>query len=228
MLIKGEGLRLRRVLAFDEIQWSKILDLLVTKYRQPFDEAEAAVRKFRLHLLRPFNLYLYFTRRLPDHYSRVVKALLECHAADVVAVKVVRSFRVGFFKLEYVHEIECEGVSKSGPQSQHSMPRAKVLIFGLPLEIETAWGAMLMQVLSFLIGVAFYVILAGAILYAVSVFLLFLEYPDGVTVVATRKPQIGLALLCLLMVMAAVSGRAISNLARLSWRKLVNRAPLEN
>ena len=86
---------------------------------------------------------------------------------------------------------------------------------GIELWIRSLLEGVFFYSMLAVLGIASYVILAGFLMYAVGVFLLFIAEPGIMSVAAIHHPSIGLALLCLLVGLAGICGRAFRNLMSL-------------
>ncbi|MBN8548903.1 MAG: hypothetical protein J0M12_06280 [Deltaproteobacteria bacterium] len=218
----AEEIRITLTLSVDEVHWPQVLDVLGKRQRLPFLQVSDILKDFFGRLLKPFNLYWFSRRTLSINDNRLLAAVCECHGADTVILTVEKPFRAGPLRLSYHQEIEFQPNLRSSDTTRSGRSSAQIVLsmFGRALRVNSIVQVLSIYALLCIIGVLAYVVLVGAFMYALAVFLLFLEQPLGVTEAATSDVTIGLALLCFLVASAALFGRAVSNLGKLALSKL--------
>lgn len=217
-----EELRITLTLSVDEVHWPQVLDLLGKRHRIPFRQAGDLLKSFFGRLLKPFNLYWFTHTKLSANDNRLMSAVCECHGADVVILTVEKPFRAGPLRLSYSQLVEFHPNLRSSDRVRYGTSRARITVglFGRTLQVDSVVQTLSIYLLLSLIGVLAFVVVVGAFMYALAVFLLFLEQPLGVTEAATSNAVIGLALLCFLVASSAIFGRAVSNVTKLLYSKI--------
>ncbi len=226
MGLPAEELRITRTLGIDEVHWPQVLELLQKRYKTPFREASAILDDFLKRFTDALHVAWFARPQLSSADNTLLSAVCECHGADSVILTMDRPYRAGPFRLQYSQAIQFTPALRVGAETAGlvSAPVVELRLFGRLHRIETLSQALFAYAVLGLSGILSYVFIVGALLYALSVFLLFLESPEGVTAEATDNPAVGLALLSFLVATAAIFGRAVGNLSRLLMQKLRRRA----
>lgn len=220
----AEELRITLTLSIDEVQWPQVLELLGRRHRLPFLQAGKTLKDFFGRFLKTFNLYWFTHSKLSPEDNRLLAAVCECHGADIVNLTIDKPFRAGPLRLSYNQQIEFQPNLRTTDIARPGTSRAQISLsfFGYTLRVESWFQAVAIYLSLSLFGMAAYVVVVGAFMYALAVFLLFIEQPFGVTQAATSDAAVGLALLCFLVACAAIFGRAVSNITKLLAGKLRN------
>lgn len=221
MGLPAEELRITLTLSIDEVHWPQVLELLEKRHRIPFRTAGEHLKDFFDRFLKPFNLYWFTHRKLSINDNRLLSAVCECHGADVLVLTSERPFRSGPLRLSYLQQVEFEpNLRCNDAATGTSTAQITLGLFGRTLCVDSLVQTVSIYLLLSLIGVSAFVVVVGAFMYALAVFLLFLEQPLGVTEAATSDAVIGLALLSFLVACSAIFGRAVSNVTKLLYTKL--------
>lgn len=226
MGLPAEELRITLTLAFEDVQWPQVLEILSKRSRLSFLEANKVLKDFLSRFLQPFHFSWFRRRALSYDDNRLLAAVCECHGADTVILTLEKPVRAGPLHLRYNQAFEFSPGLRKGehaPEGQVT-PTVELTVLGRRHRVQTASEALFLYSIVALTGILSYVVLVGALLYSLSVFLVFIEQPAGVTEEATTNAAVGLALLCFLVVCAAVFGRAVSNIAKLLHAKVRGRA----
>jgi len=212
--------RVRIQLDFDAVNWPGVLKILSGRFKLSFLAADRELKDFVRRFLRPFNLYWYLHPHLSEQDNRLLMVVCECHGADVVVLSFRRALHIGALEIQYMQEIEfVPRFRQAEPGAGLCRPRIEVRFLGLRVVLGRLWSALCFQAACFVFAVLLYVLGMGLMLYGLAVFLLFLHLPLPVTLAATKQAPLGLALLCFLTGLAAISGRAVRNVFGLLWEK---------
>ncbi len=214
--IQPQKFRLRARLAFDEINWALALSILVSRFEIPFDQASQMLKSLRLEIFRPLSLYWFMRSTLNSSARMVMLAVCQAHGIDQLTIDTKRALRFGIFNIDYTQVISFAPHfdSQEGLRTTEVFGVTQTLCaFGLKLGIRTRHRLVLVQtILAALAAIAFSAF-AGLLLYGVSVLLVFVMSPATVTIAATRSAPLGIALVCSLIGIAGIFGRAFANLA---------------
>lgn len=211
----ASGLKIRAEIPCEDVNWTLVRNVLCSSFKRGRAEAGRAIALFSRKIARPLNLELFCQSKLSLLESEIVCAVCEVHGADSVTLVWSRVLRKGGIDFEFRQRVEFEPpfsrrvARSSGLECASSV---EISLAGLTIRISGWKQALLAQAVLFGLGVALYVVVAFCLLYALAVFLFFLMTPDIVTIAATRRADIGLALLAFLVASAWISGRAVSNL----------------
>ncbi len=222
MGLAAEELRITLTLSIDEVHWPQVLDLLGKRHRVPFRKAGELTKDFFERFLKPFNLYWFAHPQLSSEDNRLLSAVCECHGADVLVLTAEKPYRAGPLRLSYAQQIEFHPNLRNSDTSHAGTSRAEILVglFGRTLRVDSFIQTISIYLLLSMIALLAFVVVVGAFMYALAVFLLFLEQPLGVTEEATGNAAIGLALLSFLVASSAIFGRAVSNVTKLLYGKM--------
>lgn len=216
--MSGTKSRLRLSMHFGDVAWDSVRDSLKVEMKLSETEAGRLIRNFIRKLTSPVNAQWLGKRALSGDEHKVVLALCEIHGADVLTLNHERVFSVPLMEIRYLAEIEFDPFVRTDGTAERSgtvSGRYSIRFPGTTVHLSRIRHAVAFYGVLMIAGVFLYVLLAGMLFYALAVFLLFLADPEMMTVVATKEPSIGLALLCFLVAVAGLGGRAFRNIAAL-------------
>ena len=217
----GERMIIRHALPIEHVNWAAVLDLMVRRFKIPFVAADKQLNDFLKRFCRPLNLAWFLDSALSEDDNLLMQLVGECHGADIVTLVFERRIRLGPGCIAYRHAYEFEPRFGRAQATGTVRPRVELRILGRQVTLASARAVALCQLLVSLLGVVFYVVVVGLLLYGLSVLMLFLREPMDVTRAATSRASIGTALLCVLVAVAALTGRAVRNIAGEIRRRLV-------
>ena len=208
-------IRVRALINSGQIKWSLIENILQNHFKIAADEVHVLVDNFRLSLEKPFLVGWFLNPRLKADEQKVVAAMCEAHGADQVTIHTERDVQAGLSG-RYEHQIDftLARSKQSGEKALEIRPRVSMEVLGIKFKLSSLFHLLIAQTLLFFLGVTSFVVLGISLLYAISVFLLFLLDPATMTFAATRSFSLGLALLCMLLLCA----KALYNVGNY-WRK---------
>ena len=223
---------IRKRIKSRDVWWEGVHETLKSRFSIPPDQAGNSVKIFRARIASPVSLYWYRHPQLPVADNQIVAAICECHGADSISITTEKSWDIPLCHVAYHQTIEFEPCFRKGDNQPGKGTCRPVLEFhvgkrvlhfqGLPASLAVQLALLILAAIS-------YAIVAGLFLYSLAVFITFLRDPVPVSMAATRHSHIGLALLCLLVGLAAISGKAIREAILLLKTKLrPRRASLEN
>lgn len=205
------------------MRWSKVLDLLVSKFSLSFNDTDQMMRDFFARYRKPFNLYWYLNRRLSAPDNMILSAICNYHGADIVELIRNKSIRLGPLLIAYRQKILFEPNlrgARGDSQPGTCTPSIEVDLLGFKWALETTRSLLTFQAILTVLAIIAYVVGMGLILYGFSVLFLFLQMPIETTAAATTDAPIGLALLCVLVGLAGFFGKAVSNLFNLTYERI--------
>jgi hypothetical protein len=217
MGLKAEVLKIREEIEFDAVRWSKVLDLLVSKFKYSFEEADLLVHDFLKRFRKPFNLYWFLNRHLSRPDNSVLAAVCNCHGADTVVLHRRRALSMFGLKVEYAQSIEFEPnlrPTQSDALPGTCLPRIETTILRRKIVLLDTRQTVLFQAGLTLLALVAYVLIMGLVLYGLAVITLFVLRPYETTMAATRSLHLGFALLSVLVGVAGFFGRAVNNISR--------------
>ena len=214
----GTKPRLRVSMHLADIGWDSVRSSLLEEAGMTGAMATALVRDFLRKLTSPINVHWLGNKSLSREEQKVVLTLCELYGADVLNVALERTFTVPLLEIRYRGEIAFDpfarderGEGRTGTASG----RYEIALPGVTIRVNSLFHAAALYAALSVVGVLLYVVLAGMLLYSVAVFLLFIADPELMTIAAVNHPSIGLALLCLLVGLAGLGGKAFRNVATL-------------
>jgi hypothetical protein len=214
---KASPLRITRELDFGEVRWGAVQEQLMHRHALTAESAEMSVQDFRRRFVRPLNLYWFSNRSLQSRDNRLLSCLCRCHGADEVILLRSKNIAVGALELEYRHRVLFRPTHKEGEDQKPSgdcIPEVTISLFGRRLRLCRSSQIILLDLFLSVLAVVSYVCLFGFLAYGTAVFIVFLREPVVVAGEATRHASLGLALLCYLVGLTALSRRVISQMLR--------------
>lgn len=209
-----------------EVQWVRVLDVLVNRFRVPFLTADEQVRQFLKRLHRPFSLEFFRGRALSESDRQLMAAVCEAHGIDLPTFRIEKKLRVAGVGIEYRKILDVEPcLSRATGGAAEVRARIDVEVCGVSLVLTRLWQVVALNGVLTLLAILSYVLLVGAFLYGSAVLVVLILEPVGTAITATRHGGIGLALLCILVGAAGVFGRALANVSRLGLTRLGLRRP---
>jgi len=153
-------------------------------------------------------------------------AVCEAHGIDLPTFRVEKKLRVAGVGLEYRKILDVEPcLSRATGGVAEVGARIDVSVCGVSLVLTRLWQVVALNSVLTLLAILSYVLLVGAFLYGSAVLVVLILEPVGTAITATRHGGIGLALLCILVGVAGVFGRALANVSRLGLTRLGLRRP---
>jgi hypothetical protein len=215
------AVQLTRNVELEEVQWSKVLEVLCKRFRLSSPDADRAIRDFVKRCMCTFNAYWFLHPVLTAKDNMIATALSDLHAADTVVLTSFRAHGDGPLRVSCYQELAfTPNLRSASPKGSRCDAHMELLLFGRRIPVGSARKVALVQATLGLFGLTLFALLGGLLLYSIAVFAVFLESPVHVTRRATTDASIGLALLSFLVGAAGICGRAVSNLTDLTYRAL--------
>lgn len=217
-----KSLRISIELALSQVHWKLVGSILVSHFDLEQQAAEKLTAAFRRRLAGPLSLYWFRASRLCRDDEKVLAALCEAHGADTLSLYSGQRFSIWRLSCAYRQQITFHHASgrQAAGSSAQIVPEVTVELGGWQFRLQRLRSVLLMQILLVLSGALFYAVAAACLLYGVAVVLLFFVEPAYVTLAATRRLPLGLALVCMLAGLAGICGRAFRNVLGLVWQRL--------
>lgn len=211
---------------FEDVEWARVLDILVGRSKRSFLVADRALHDFFKRFFRLLNLEWFRNRPLSSNDNTIATALCELHSADTVVIRHSRPVRVGPLQFDYTFGLAL--TPQLGRQARGglgaSAGRIELCGFGRRVVLERTSQIVVAQGCVAVGGVVCYVLLATCLLYGMSVLWQFHRSPVETLIAATTRLDIGVALLAVAIGIAGLFGRIFRNLYNLS-RDLLRRDP---
>lgn len=231
-----EDLRIRVQLEPESIEWDDVLDCLVSRYKINEKEARRKIKTFIRKVSRLADLSWFKSSFLEEDDEKIAACMAGHYSADVMALKRNSVIVPGVCVISQVIEIQpwpavsAERVSEKPSEEVTHIKRTRgiqsatlvVKLFGKEIAVRRLRDAVSLHFCFSLFGVIFYALLAGLLLYGTAVLLLLVEEPEVMTIAITRNVELFLGLLSLLVFLAAIWGRAVSNLIAFSREKMAS------
>jgi hypothetical protein len=208
---------------FEDVRWKKVSSVLVKRFLLSEGEAKRDIEALKRRLRRPANLQWYLDDRLPPGDNRVALALVDVEGCDAISIDVASTYSYSGLRLAYRHHTLFHPSVR--PTEGRSSSRTEVEFFGGRWVLDSASKVVAFQSAVLVLLLLFFVAVAALLTYGFAVFVVFLYHPGEVTLVGTRRPSVGLGLLCFLTALAAVSGKAVRRIARDYLQKRGGSAP---
>ena len=205
----------------EALDWGAVHRSLVEDGKVSEARSRRLIREFIAKLRIPVHAHWLRGRGLSPDEGRVLRALCEIMSADTLTIHSVSNTSALTLGSRCEAEISFSPFSTPGEGAFGRVGAIyAVSMPGVHVVIDTFPRALAFYSIVLLAGVVFYAVVFGMLLYSLSVFLLFLADPALMTVAATNHPSLGLALLCFLVALAGLSGKAVRNITRLLRQKL--------
>ena len=210
------------------VAWAKVLDLLVSRLKVDFFEADSNLRRFFKSFYLLLNLRWFRRRSLSAEDNAIALAMCEVHSADTVVLVHDRPLDLGAFSFRYRLLLSLTPRLSRDESREEGRASARIELsgFGRTIALTTVPQVVAAQCIAMTAAVLSYVVLSFLLLYGVSVLVQLHLSPAETIIASTNRLDIGLALLATLIGIAGIFGRAISNVARLLGRKIRPAPPL--
>lgn len=214
--------RITVTLPFHDVSWAKVLDLLVSRFKSDFLVADANLRRFFKRFFLLLNLRWFRSTHLDETDNSIAVAMCEVHSADTIVVIHDRPIHVGTIPFRYRLLLSLTPrLSRSdGRESGRQSARIELTGFGKTIAITKPHHVVLAHIAVISMAILTYVLLSFMLLYGVSVLCAFHLSPAETIIAGTRRLDIGLALLAVLVGIAGIFGRAIANVWKLVAARL--------
>ena len=213
--------RIRVELPIDEVNWPVVLSILMSRFRMSFPQADRLSKSFCKSLLKPLSTKWFKARNVTADENKVVCAICEAHGADVLMLSEEREMRLASLAIGYRQRIIFTPQFRPPHSSSdfgRAIPEIELNLLGAKLRLASLVEVLLTQTALALIATIFFALIAGCLLYGAAVAILFVFHPAALTLAATRSAPLGLALICMLVGVAGIAGRAIHNLTGLAFK----------
>lgn len=208
---------IQRKIKAEDANWPGAMANLSSKYRLSSQAALKHVDNFLKRLHRPLNLYWFLSRKLSAADNKLIAALCECYGADNLILVTERPLKVPFLPSEYRHELSVKPSFKRDSEESSAGSCSSALelkVFRFELTIKSALRLIIVQTIIFLFAALFCAAALALLAYSAAVLLLFIFVPGETTIAATQDARVGIAVLGISLVLAAVFGQAVRNLFR--------------
>lgn len=206
---------IRTSLPLTSIDWGRVCRVMCQHRGYTSEGAEQASGEFRGRFGAVLNPYLFTSRSLSTNENDVAAALCEVSGSDGIELTTSREILSHPFRVTIAQTSRFDPKLNATARGSFSS-QVDVGIGGRSFTLRSFWGVLLVDLLAVLFTALSYVAVLGVMLYGMAVFLVLLEIPDLVAKAALNKWSVGLGLLSFLVAMAAISGRALRNLIRLT------------
>ena len=202
---------------FLAVQWHTVLEILVSRFKLSFLDADRALHDLFKRYFRLLNLAWFRNRTLSADDNRIAAAICEVHGADAVVLTHDKRVALGPVRFDYSLTVAMTPRLSRRVDGAESEISAKIVLRGRGREISLrrARDVVIAQGLVLLTGVVSYVALGLMLLYGVSVLWLLHQSPAEIVIAGTQRLDIGVALLAVFVGGAGFFGRALSGLVRL-------------
>lgn len=200
-------LKLEVQIAPGDISRSALLSQLDRGSKLNLRNLKWQINNFIDRISSPFEIYWYRFPVLSLEDQRIVAVIAEMYGADRLIVQVSYQIEIVGQLLRYVQRITF--LPWEGRETGRVHPEIFLEVFGIKRQLTTIAQVFMVRLILLLGFALLYAIFLGVLLYGLAVGLLFQELPAETLALATKQPLIGLALLCFLMGIAGVLGRAV-------------------
>lgn len=221
--------RLHKSVAYEEIRWEPVADVLANRFELSSGDAEELIGQFKLDLTKTLNIRWFRKPSLSASENMVVASLAECLGADMLTIILQRRVRLYFFPSDYTLALSLSPnlrVKKAAEYSEKESSVKAILeisLAGVTLRLRRRWEITALSYLLFTCAVFCTTLAFFFFFYGLSSFLLFLFLPAEVTVAATNHLLMFVSLVAFLMGTAAICGRGIGNALLKVWRTTFGR-----
>lgn len=209
--------RITVTIPFHEVAWTKVLDVLVTRFKSDFLVADTNLRRFFKSFFLLLNIRWFRSARLNESDNAIAVAMCEVHSADTVVVIHDRPLQIGTIPFRYRLLLALTPRLSRREEAEDGQQAARIELsgFGRTLVLSRPHHIVLAHLSVIGVGILTYVLLSFMLLYGVSVLWQFHLSPAETVIAGTKRLDIGLALLAVLVGIAGIFGRAITNVCKL-------------
>ena len=213
---RKDAIKIDVTLRPDQISWSRVVSLYVSRSKLPTAQAKKRVREFFGQVSRMLEPQWLRTPELSKEYNQIVLCICEVHGADSVTVVLSKSFGLGV-KILISQSLRFSPAFSADQQEGESgscEAQMTVSVLGREVSLKSLSSLVLFRLLAVGFLVFLYVALVGLLLYGLSAFAVLVIMPvEGIRVVTTNG-TIGLALLLFLVGVAGLGGRVIRDILK--------------
>jgi hypothetical protein len=203
------------------INWTSVAGLLESRFKREGEEALTQIKDFLDSFKSPFHWHWFSTSAIDPRDLPVVLSICIAHGADIVDISHRREIQFGLFRINYKHNVEFspsfrnrDSITEEVSGEQRAYIRCVIL--GWVFEVRTLKELLKLYAILVFSGILLYVLATGALLYCLTVIILFVAEPELTTIAAMQNADIGVALLGAFVMGAAIFGRAVRNLYNLA------------
>jgi len=207
--------RLRRNVAFQDIAWDAVLESLRDNAHLADKDSKVVLGRFIKKLKAPFNVQWLTKKALSLEEHEILLAMSEVIGADFFTIILERDLDISLLAPKYHAEVELAPFVKGSVRDEFrgtATARYTLSLFGYNIKITGIAQAIIFYLLILITGALLYALLIGILLYSVAIVFLFIADPELMTIAAIRHPSMILALLCFLVALAGLSGKAFRNI----------------
>lgn len=202
--------RLSKTIELNELNWTGSENALTERYGLRARDAKRICKRFQKRLRRSFELS-WFDRKPGRADSRMIELLCELNSCDELHIRHRYSQLLSLLPVSGENRI-CLSLPASG-KSPSCSAEYSVSVLGRKFEVHRLGQLILAHAVVFLLAVLAYILIAGVLLYGLSVLAVLLMHPNEMTQAMLYKPQFILALSAL-GVIAILSCKVFTRL----WR----------
>jgi hypothetical protein len=217
-------IRISKDLDFFAINWQHVCTALESNYNFNQKEIAAGIYRFQKYFLSPLNPYWFFRKSFNPINQKILLAICETVGADIIHLTFEKGLGSAKFSIAYSQVLTYYSDFNKKNQTDNTSHQSMIMnveIGGLSVKISSLKKLVLVNSALFACAIFVYAISALLLLYSFAVFVLFLLDPIGVTFAATNLWHLGLALLCFLVGLSAISGKALRNIIGLFGGKVL-------
>lgn len=214
-------LEVHKRVAFEDLHWDCVHERLAVRTKHSGLIVDLLIKQFVSHFFSSLRRRWLNSVELAQGDNLVAIVICECHGCDEITIERNSKIFIGignvpvFQALRFrIQHVAIENRASEGRATTASLKSGLVKVGPKRIAYNLRSNNNLIFFYAFcaIFGAIFYALAGILVVYAIAVFLQFLSHPGEVTIIATQRADIGIALLSLLVGLAALSGRFLKRI----------------
>ena len=211
----AKNLKIHKQVSFEDLHLDCVHERLLARTKDSGLEVELMVSQFLSRYFGRLAARWIQPSTLAQPDNLVAAAICECHGCDEITIDKGSSLTMGLIKIPLTQALKFSvGKDLANPSTKGLV--AKLISGAVTLgpgrfafELRSYSSLLLFSGLSVILGAILYSAAALLVIYGLAVFLQFLSEPEAVTRMATKRAEVGIALLSFLVGLAALLGKLV-------------------
>ena len=208
----NKNLKIHKKVSFDDLHMDCVHERLLARINDSGLEVGLLISQFMARYFGRLAARWIQPADLAQPDNLVAAAICECHGCDEITIDRTSSLAMGLVKIPLRQSLKFSAGKDPTSKSLVAKLKSGTVALGpgrLAYELRSYQSLLLFSALSVILGAILYSAAALLVIYGLSVFLQFLSEPEAVTRMATKRAEVGIALLSFLVGLAAILGKLV-------------------